>query len=172
MIATSRPANAFISVDLPTLGGPGDDDGEAFAQPGRRIRSRERPVNPLDCAARRVFNRFKREIRSILDVGEIDLRFDRRHRLEQACPDRLAFAAERPAGDALSLLSLRLCFGFDQIGEPFHLGKIDLSIHERAPREFAGFGEAQSGNERQRLDAGRGDGPPSRHADLRPSPRR
>ena len=122
--------------------------------------------------ARRASDRFKREIRSVLDVGEIDLRFDRRHGLEEACPDRLALAAERPAGDALRLSPLRLGFGFDQIGEPFHLGKIDLSIHERAPREFPGLGEAQSGNERQRLDAGRGDGPPSRDADLRPSPRR
>ena len=111
-------------------------------------------------------NRFKREIRRVLDVSEIDLRFDRRHGLEKACPDRLALAAQRPAGDVLGLSPLSLRFGLDQIGEPFHLGKIDLSIHERAPREFPGLGEAQSGNERQRLDAGRGDGPPSRDADL------
>ena len=67
----------------------------------------------------------------------------------------------------MRLSPLRLSFRFDQIGKPLHLGKIDLPVHERAPGEFPGLGEAQSANKRQRLDTSRGDGPPAGDADLR-----
>ena len=152
---------------LADIGRTGDNDGKAFSQALGGICSRERPVNSFDCAPRRISDCFKREIRGVLDVGEIDLRFDRRHGLEEACPDRVALAAQRPAGDALSLSPLRLRFGFDQIGEPFHLGKIDLSVHERAPREFPGLGWTQSRNERQRPDDRGRDRPPAGDADFR-----
>ncbi len=110
---------------------------------------------------------FKREVRRILDVGEVNLRFDRRHGLEEASTDRLALAAQRPARDALRLSPLRLGFGLDQIGDPLHLGKIDLSIHESAPGEFSGLGRTQSGNKRQRPDDRGRDRPPARDADFR-----
>ena len=166
-MATSRPAKRVHQRRLADIGRSGDHDRKALSQTRGRVRRGERPVDPLDRAARRAPDRVKREIRRVLDVGEIDLRFDRRHGLEKACPDRLALAAERAAGDPLRLPSLRLGFGFDQIGEPFHLGKIDLPVHERAPREFPRLGEAQSGKKRERLDTSRGDGPPAGDADLR-----
>ena len=49
---------------LADVGGPGDDDGEALPQALRRIRGRERPVDPLERGARRASHRFKREIRT------------------------------------------------------------------------------------------------------------
>ena len=125
----------------------------------RSIRSIARP--------RRASHRFEGEIRRVLDVSEIDLRFDRRHGIEQARANRLALAAERPTGDALGLSPLRLRLRLDQIGKPLHLGKIDLAVDERAPGEFPGLGETQSGNERQRLDDRRRDGAPASDADFR-----
>ena len=132
-----------------------------------RVRSGQRPVDALDCAARRASDRFEGEIRRVLDVREIDLRFDGRHRVEKARTNRLALAAERPAGDALGLSPLRLRLCLDQIGKPLHLGKIDLAIEECAPGEFPGLGQPQSGNARQRLDDRRRDGAPASDADFR-----
>ena len=139
--------------------------------PSRRrsaaLRGRERPVDPLERRPRRALDRIQRQFRRVLDVGKIDLRFDRRHRLDEGGADRLALAAQRAAGDPLSLSPLRLRLRLDQIGEPFDLGKIDLAIHERAPGEFSRFGEPQPGNERQRLDDSDGDRPPAGDADFR-----
>ena len=152
-MATSRPANAFISVDLPTLGGPAITTVKPSRKRSPGVRGRERPVDPLDCGPRRPPDRVAAtSLRGILDVGEIDLSFNSRHRLEKAGADRLAFAAQRAAGDALSLAPLRLRLRLDEVGEAFDLREIDLSVDERAPREFSRLGEAQSGNEVQRLD--------------------
>ena len=167
VIATSRPAKRVHQRRLADIGRPGDHDGKAVSQALGGIGSRERPVDPLDCGARRASHRFEREIRGVLDIGEIDLRFDRRHGLEQAYPNRFALAAQRPAGDVLGLSPLRLRFRFDQIGEPVHFGKIDLPVHESAPGEFPGLREAEPRNERERFDTGRGDGSPAGDADLR-----
>ena len=152
---------------MPTLGGPAMTIVKPVAQALRRVRGRERPVDPLERGARRASHGFKREILRVLDVGEIDLRLDRRHGLEQPCTDCLALTGEAPARHALGLPPLRLRFRLDQIGEPFHFGKIDLALHEGAPGEFAGLGEPQPGNKHERLDDRRHDRAPAGDADFR-----
>ena len=152
---------------LADIGRPGDDDGKALPQAFGGVGGRERPVDSLDRRPRGAFDRLQRQTVRVLDVGKIDLRLDGRHRLDEAGANRVALAAQRAAGDPLSLSPLRFGFRLDQIGKPFDLRKIDLAIDERAPGEFSRFGKPQSGNSRKRLNDRGGDGPSAGDADFR-----
>ena len=149
MIATSRPASAFISVDLPTLGGP----AMTTVKPSRR-----RPAASAVASARSIcsiaaragaFDRLQRQTVGVLDIGKIDLRLDGRHRLDEGGANRVALAAQRAAGDPLGLPPLGFGFRLDQIGKPFDFREVDLAIDECAPGEFSRLGKPQSGNEAQ-----------------------
>ena len=142
-----------------------------IVKPSRRrcaeIGGRERPVDPLDRAARGALDRLEREAFRVLDIGKIDLRLERRHGVEEARADRLAFAAERPACDPLRLAPLRLGLRFDQIGEALDFGKVNSAVQKGAPGEFSRLGRPKPGNERERLDHRGNDGAPPGHADFR-----
>ena len=117
-MATSRPASAFIRVDLPTLGGPAMTTSEAFAQTfrgRRRLRARDRS-GPA-CRPRRLFDPSSVKVIGVLYVGKIDLRLDRSHR-----PTRRArMASPRDSARrrrSLGLSPLRLRFRIHQVGKP------------------------------------------------------
>ena len=153
-IDTSRRAIAFISVDLPTLGGPAmttlnpsrrrsPDGAEASV---RRMRAAAVSTRRWICAEPGGID--------ILLIGKIDLRLDPRHRLDDQRADRLGFAAQRAAGDAQGLAPLRLGLGVDEIGEAFDLGKIEFAVFESAQREFAGIGGPHVRQLREGFDDG------------------
>ena len=70
--------------------------------------------------------------------------------LDERAANRLAFAAQRAAGDSLRLTPLRLGLRIDQVGEALDLREIDLAVHERAPGEFPRFSRTQAGKPGQR----------------------
>ena len=151
-IDTSRRASAFISVDLPTLGGP----AMTTVKPSRSRSPAEAPASAARIRARRLGDdrarRVERQRVGVLDVGKVDLRLDIAIASSERGADRLGVAAQRAAGDAQRLAPLRLGLGVDEVGEALDLGQIELAVLERAPGEFARLGRTQAGQARERGD--------------------
>ena len=117
----------------------GDHHDEALPKPLGGSSAHERPVNPVGCAADRRARRRRGEIGGVLDVGEIELRLDRRHRFDNEVADGVAFPFQGAARDPLRLPALSLRLGLYEIGEPLDFREVDLAVGESPPGELAGF---------------------------------
>ena len=150
--ATSRPASAFSSVDLPTFGGP----TSATSKPSR-IRSATRlpparaPSPPRSGSSPAPRERIE-VVRQLL-VGEVDRRLDERQRARPAAaPQSVAEPRQRPVHHPQRLPLLRRGLGREQVAEPLDLRQVEPAVEQRPPGELAGLRRPQPGDARQRLE--------------------
>src|SRR3569623_1241372 len=82
--------------------------------------------------------------RNIALGGEVDARFNQRHRLEDLLAPVLRAMAEQSLQLMQRLPPLPVGVGMNEIIETFGLGQIKLAVLERAARELAGLGWTQA----------------------------
>ena len=139
-IATSRRASWFISVDLPTFGGP----AIATTSPSRRrslwpcaARTSSISASSASDLRKRRRDQFRRHIAL---VGKIDAGLDQRRSLDDLRAPVARAVAEQALQLAQRLAALPVGVGMDQIVETFGLGEVELAVLERAAGKFAGLG--------------------------------
>ena len=148
VIATSRPAIAFISVDFPTFGAPAITTTKPDRNRSAGLRAHERSVDPFHCAAGRNPDRFESQLGRVLNVREVELRLTAVIATLKSTPDSVTLTSQRSAGDTLGLSALRFRLRFDEIGQAFRFREVHLSVHKRSPSELSRFRRTQARNSR------------------------
>ncbi len=82
--------------------------------------------------------------RHIIFVGEIQLRFDHRARMNQPLSPTKVKHALRPGRVPHGKTPLRLRLGVDQVGQRLGFGQVEPAVQESAPGEFSRLGMAHS----------------------------
>ena len=173
VIATSRPAIAFISVDLPTFGGPAitttkperSRSADCALASARSIRSTARP--------RRLPDRLRRQVRGVLDVGKVELRLDRRHRVEKQAANGVALraAARRPRSAAPAAAAPRSPPRPDRRA-PRPRDRSILPFRKARQANSPGSASRSPGDDCERPRQRRGHGPAAGDVQSPPRPRR